>query len=86
MKKPRMILKYLDPKTLKEKKYILATLDPITGLAEANEDVLVKLLKDVELDIPDAGDILALVSEDLGVDLDKKAMKMGPRSTRRLRQ
>jgi DNA modification methylase len=138
MKKPRMILKYLDPKTLKEnpmnwrthpddqrgalkdslqrvgwagaalynsrtkrlidghlrreeairrgellptlvgswspseEKYILATLDPITGLAEADEGALVKLLKDVELEIPDAGDVLALVGDELGVDLDKQ--------------
>jgi DNA modification methylase len=56
----------------KEEKYILATLDPITGLAEADEGALVKLLKDVELEIPDAGDVLALVGDDLGVDLDKQ--------------
>ena len=47
---------------------ILATLDPLAGMAETNVEVLTELLGDIEAKQPALEDLLAQLAQDAGVD------------------
>ena len=56
--------------TEEEEKLILATLDPITNMAEPDKDILKQLLEDCKVEFPDLADVCISVSEVERVKLD----------------
>jgi hypothetical protein len=50
--------------SLEEEKAVLATLDPMTGMAETDREVLDDLLSQVRIELPDMDDLLLTLHED----------------------